>query len=62
MNDAARRLRAQIAYSTDPAYLERMARDLETRGVEPARDAPVEGGSACVRRLAPRAQPEGLTP
>jgi hypothetical protein len=27
-NDTARRLRAQKAFSTDPAYLERMARDL----------------------------------
>ena len=31
MNDAARRLRAQKAYSTDPAYLERLAREEETR-------------------------------
>jgi len=62
MNDAARRLRAQKAYSTDPAYLERMARDLETRGVEPAKDAPAEGACAFAGRLAVRAQPEGLTP
>ncbi|MGA7736730.1 MAG: hypothetical protein WCB22_14940, partial [Pseudolabrys sp.] len=31
MNDAARRLRAQKAYSTDPAYLERLAREEDTR-------------------------------
>jgi hypothetical protein len=51
MNDAARRLRAQKAHSTDPAYLERMARE-ETRGVNPANDAAVEGGSALARREA----------
>jgi hypothetical protein len=33
MNDEARRLRAQKAYSTDPAYLERMAREEEARGI-----------------------------
>ena len=33
MNDIARRLRAQKAYSTDPAYLERMARHEEGRAV-----------------------------
>ena len=37
MNDIARRLRAQKAYSTDPAYLERMAREEETRGVDAPR-------------------------
>ena len=62
MNDAARRLRAQKAYSTDPAYLERMARAAESRGVEPTRDAPAERACAFARRVAPRAQPEGLTP
>jgi hypothetical protein len=31
MNDAARRLRAQKAYSTDPGYLERMALEEEAR-------------------------------
>ena len=35
MNDIARRLRAQKAYSTDPAYLERMARLEEARGGDP---------------------------
>ena len=39
MNDTARRLRAQKAYSTDPAYLERMAREEETRGVDRTNDA-----------------------
>ena len=51
MNDAVRRLRAQKAYSTDPAYLERMAREEETRGVGPANDATAEGGSVLVREL-----------
>jgi len=46
MNDSARRLRAQKAYSTDPAYLERMASEEETRGVGPTKDAAAEGGSA----------------
>jgi PTS system mannose-specific IIA component len=46
MTDAARRLRAQKAYSTDPAYLERMAREEETRRVHPTNDAVAEGGSA----------------
>src|SRR5258707_1554561 len=41
MNDTARRLRAQKEYSTDPAYLERMAREDEIRGVDPT----IEGGS-----------------
>ena len=40
MNDTARRLRAQKAYSTDPAYLERMAREEEA----------AEGGSAFAHR------------
>jgi hypothetical protein len=35
MTDTARRLRAQKAYSTDPAYLERLAREEESRGVGP---------------------------
>ena len=39
MTDTARRLRAQKAYSTDPAYLERMAREEETRGVGSTNDA-----------------------
>ncbi len=52
MNDTARRLRAQKAYSTDPAYLERMAREEETRGVDPTNDATAEGGSAFARREA----------
>lgn len=41
MNDTARRLRVQKEYSTDPAYLERMAREEEIRGVDPT----IEGGS-----------------
>ena len=44
MNDTARRLRAQKAYSTDPAYLERMAREEETRRVDPTNDVAAEGG------------------
>ena len=50
MSDAARRLRAQKAYSTDPAYLERMAREEETRRVDPTNDLAAEGGSAFARR------------
>jgi hypothetical protein len=50
MTDTARRLRAQKAYSTDPAYLERMAREEETRGIHPSYDATAEGGSAFARR------------
>jgi hypothetical protein len=50
MNDTARRLRAQKAYSTDPVYLERMARVEETRRVDPANDVAAEGGSAFERR------------
>jgi hypothetical protein len=52
MNDLARRLRAQKPYSTDPAYLERMARFEESRGVEAANDATAEPGSAPLRRAA----------
>ena len=37
MNALARRLRAQKAFSTDPAWLERMARELDDREVDPAR-------------------------
>ena len=55
MNDAAHRLRAQMAYSTDPAYLERLAREEETRGVDPTNDATAEGGSAFARRPNARA-------
>ena len=55
MNDVARRLRAQKAYSTDPAYLERMAREEETRGIHPSYDAAAEGGSAFARRPNARA-------
>ena len=59
MSDTARRLRAQKAYSTDPDYLERMARDEETPGVDPTKDATAEGGSAFARRAAEvRSQPE----
>ena len=50
MNDTARRLRAQKAHSTDPAYLERMARQEETRGVNPTNAAAAEGGSAFAHR------------
>ena len=46
MNDTARRLRAQKAYSTDPAYLERMAREEETRRVRTSNVVAIEGGSA----------------
>ena len=56
MNDAARRLRAQKAYSTDPDYLERMARAEEARSAEPPQKAPAKR-----RRLALRVQPEGVT-
>jgi mannose PTS system EIIA component len=42
MNNAARRLREQKAYSTDPAYLERLAREEETRGIHPSNDATSE--------------------
>lgn len=52
MNDTARRLRAQKAYSTDPAYLERMAREEETRRVGSTNDVAAEGGSAFARRAA----------
>jgi hypothetical protein len=55
MNDTARRLRAQKAYSTDPAYLERMAREEETRGIHPTYDATAENGSAFARRPNARA-------
>ena len=50
--DAFRRLRAQKAYSTDPAYLERMAREEVTWRVDPTNDAAAEGGSAFARRAA----------
>ena len=46
MNDTARRLRAQKAYSTDPAYLERMAREEETRRVRTDNVVAIEGGIA----------------
>jgi hypothetical protein len=52
MNDTARRLRAQKAYSTDPVYLERMAREEETRRVDSTNDVAAEGGSALARRAA----------
>ena len=41
-DNAARRLREQKAYSTDPAYLERLAREEETRGIHPRNDATSE--------------------
>ena len=50
MSDTARRLRAQKAYSTDPAYLERMAREEEARGVGASKEIATEGGSAFARR------------
>jgi hypothetical protein len=50
MNDTARRLRAQKAYSTDPAYLERMAREEEARGIGATKENAIEGGSALARR------------
>ena len=52
MNDTARRLRAQKAYSTEPAYLERMAREEEARRVDPSSDVAAEGGSALAHREA----------
>ena len=52
MNDTARRLRAQKAYSTDPAYLERMAREEETRRADPTNGVAAESGSALSRRSA----------
>ena len=55
MNDTARRLRAQKAYSTDPAYLERLAREEESQGVGPTNDATAEGGSAFALRPNSRA-------
>jgi hypothetical protein len=55
MNDTARRLRAQKAYSTDPAYLERLAREEETRGVDSTNDATAEGASTFARRPNSRA-------
>ena len=45
MNDTARRLRAQKAYSTDPDYLERMAREEEARRVGTTNDVAAEGGA-----------------
>jgi hypothetical protein len=59
MNDTARRLRAQKAYSTDPAYLERMAREEEARGVDPTNAAAAEDGSTFAHRAADaRSRPE----
>ena len=55
MTDTARRLRAQKAYSTDPAYLERLAREEESQGVGPTNDATAEGGSAFALRPNSRA-------
>jgi hypothetical protein len=52
MNDTARRLRAQKAYSTDPDYLERMAREEEARCVGTTNDVDAEGGRALARRAA----------
>ena len=44
MNDTARRLRAQIAASTDPDWLERMARDAE--GAAARQPAPAQPHAA----------------
>jgi hypothetical protein len=44
MNDTARRLHAQKAYSTDPAYLERMTREEVARDADPTNDRAAEGG------------------
>jgi hypothetical protein len=51
MNDKARRLRAQKSFSTDPAYLERMARQEETQ-IDSTSDAAAQGESAHPRRAA----------
>jgi hypothetical protein len=50
MSDTAHRLRAQKAYSTDPAYLERIAREEETRCADPNNDGAAEGGSVPIAR------------
>ena len=50
MNDVARRLRTQKAYSTDPAYLDRMAREEEVRGGHATNDAATEAGNGFARR------------
>ena len=42
MNDAARLLRAQKSYSTDPDYLERMACAAESRGADTTHNASAE--------------------
>jgi hypothetical protein len=45
MSDLARRLRAQKRCSTDPDYLERMARAAETEaGIRPQADDSADGG------------------
>jgi hypothetical protein len=46
MNEEARRLRAQKAYSTDPEYLEHMARDVEARGLGQPAETAADGGGA----------------
>jgi hypothetical protein len=51
MNDAARILRAQKSYSTDPDYLERMACAAESRSADPTHNASAEGRGASVRKL-----------
>ena len=51
MNEAARRLRAQKAYSTDPEYLERMAREAEARDIVRAKPASVENKAADFKTL-----------
>ena len=52
MNDTARRLRAQKVFSTDPAYLERMAREVEARGLNSINDVLAEGAHAFARCVA----------
>ena len=55
MNDTARRLRAQKAYSTDPDYLERLACEEEARGSSPSTVPHAEA-----RRAEPRKRPPAL--
>lgn len=46
MSEVARRLRAQKAYSTDPDYLERLARDEEARDTEEKRRGMAAGAAS----------------
>jgi len=52
VNNAAARLRAQKAYSTDPDYLERMACAEEAYSLGPAAPVANRGEDALARRLA----------